>query len=64
MGYSSQGGSGGGFGEFSGHQISITIHDGEKKLFGTYGSNPRQFSCSRGVAIDTRENILVADGDS
>ena len=51
-------------GEFSGHQISITIHDREKKLFSTYGSNPRQFSCPRHIAIDTRENIFVADGDN
>ncbi|CAI8041732.1 E3 ubiquitin-protein ligase TRIM71, partial [Geodia barretti] len=47
--------------ERSSHCISIINGNGEKKSFGTCGSDPGQFDLPRGVAIDNGGNILVAD---
>ena len=43
------------------NSVSIISGDGEKKSFGTCGSDPGQFNKHEGVAIDTGGNILVAD---
>ena len=44
------------------HCISIFSPSGERlQSFGSQGSGPGQFNCSKGVAVDDDGNILVAD---
>ena len=47
--------------QWGSHCVSIISGDGEKKLFGTNGSDLGQFNRPQGVAIDTGGNILVVD---
>ena len=47
--------------EIDGNCVSVISRNGEKKLFGAYGSASGQFSNPEGVAFDAGGNILVAD---